>query len=269
MTFGFLDNNKFNKKEIKRCSYSHGGGMLGDVYTVTVEKIDDKKAELIIREAPAHNERIVTKTYQIDAKVFDDLKKIMIDNNLYGVSKKGKSPYEVLDGPSTSISYTFTDYDGFRISDYQNLNKNDYEAITNAKNTMLSYISGEPSISIEPHELSLNVDGYNLIYYMNDSKAAERFVEMHGKHMFSSYNDNGKKCHLEEKLDVSDCPLADGSKIGVIAYYEPSNEVIVFYKEYEPIDGLYELGAFEYDSDSSFELIKNMTDKEYYLSKFK
>ena len=232
MAVNLFDNNQYKNKELIRCSYSHGGGMLGDVYNITVTKKDDK-AELSINQASSHVERMVTKTYTIDSAVFDDLKQIMIDYNLIKVSKKGNSPFEVLDGPSTSISYTFADYDSFRIGDYQNLNNNDYEAIEKVKKTILSYINTEPVISIQPHELSLSVDGYNLIYYMNESKAAEQLVELNDKYMFSSYNDNGKMFHLQDKLDISDCPLADGSRIGVITYYEPNDDVIVFYREFK------------------------------------
>lgn len=77
-----------------------------------------------------------------------------------------------MDDPSTSISYTFESYGGFRVDDYLNLNKKDYEEVDKVYNTMLSYTKN-PSISIKPHKLSLNVDGYNLVYHMNDSKAAE------------------------------------------------------------------------------------------------
>ena len=35
------------------------------------------------------------------------------------------------------------------------------------------------------------------------------------------------------------------------------------------MEGLYELGLLDYDSDSSFDLISKMLDKEYYLNKFK
>lgn len=35
------------------------------------------------------------------------------------------------------------------------------------------------------------------------------------------------------------------------------------------MEGLYELGLLDYDSDSSFDLISKMSDKEYYLNKFK
>ena len=269
MALKIFDSIKFNNKELVKCSYSHGGGMLGDVYVITVKKIDDNKSQLSIEESPSHNERIVTTMYDVDSEVFADLKQIMSDYNLYSVSKKGKSPFEVLDGPSTSISYTFEDYDGFRISDYQNLNKKDYEAIQKVRDTILSYAKGEPTVSIEPHELGLNIDGYNLIYKMNSSKAAEHLVELSGKYLFDSYNDNGKKFHLEEKLDISDCPLADADSYGVITYYEPTDDVIVFYKEFEAIEGLYVLGELEYASQSAFDLIKNMENKEYYLSKFK
>ena len=269
VVLNIMDINKFKNKILTNCSYSHGGGMLGDVYKITVKKIDDNKSQLSIEEAPSHNERIVTKTYNIDSKVFDDLKQIMNDYNLYSVSKKGKSPFEVLDGPSTSISYTFEDHDGFRISDYQNLNKKDYEAIQKVKDTILSYAIGEPTISIEAHELSLKIDGYNLIYKMNSSKAAEQLVELNGKYLFDSYNDNGKKFHLDEKLDVSNCPLADNDTYGIIAYYEPTGDVIVFHNEFEPIEGLYKLGELDYASQSAYELIKNMENKEYYLIKFK
>lgn len=269
MAINIFDNNKFNKQNMIKCSYSHGGGMLGDVYVVYVERIDDNKASLSIDEAKTHADQIVTTSYTIDASIFDEIRQIMVDHHLYASSKKGKSPFEVLDGPTTSLSFTFEGYDGFRISDYQNLNKNDFEGITKIKNLMLEKAIGEAIVSVQPHELSLQIDGYNIIYIMNHCKVSERLVELHGKYMFSSFKENGKKFKLEEKLDVSDASLALGEEYNIMAYYEPDDEIIFFFDEYDPMDGLYELGKIEYTSENTFEFIKNMSDSEYYLTKFK
>ena len=269
MAFNIFDNNKFRNKQILRCSYSCGGGMLGGIDNITINRIDDTKGELVIQTAQTHMDRIVTTTYEIDLDVFDEIKKIINDNNLYASSKKGKSPYQVLDGDTVSLRLTYDDYDGFSISDYQNLNKNDFETISKIRSLMIEAKKGDGVVSIEPHELSLVIDGYNIIYYMNDCKAADQITELFGLYMFEDYLDTGKMFHLEEKLDISDCKLVSNDKIGVMAYYEPTNSVIFFYKEFEPVDGLYELGSLDYDSESSFDLIKSIENKEYYLNKFK
>ena len=173
MMFNIFDNNKYKNDSIDKCTYSHGGGMLGDVYSVSARKLKDGSSELVIQQAPSHNERIVTKTYKIDNNIFEEIKKIMLDYNLYKASKKGKSPFEVLDAPSTSLYLSFEKNDSFSVNDYQNLSNKDFEGINNILDKMLSYASGDPIISIEPHELALSIDGYNIFYYINESKASE------------------------------------------------------------------------------------------------
>ena len=55
------------------------------------------------------------------------------------------------------------------------------------------------------------------------------------------YSDNEKIFYPSKELDVNDAPEAEGGA-GVLAYYEPWGDVVMFYDDFDSNSSLYELG---------------------------
>lgn len=70
------------------------------------------------------------------------------------------------------------------------------------------------------------------------------------------FSNNEITFYPDKKLDVANTPLADG-EIGILAYYAPWGDVVMFFGEYSRNSSLYELGKIVSDFDD----IKNITGK--------
>ncbi|KUP22582.1 hypothetical protein AWJ19_31770 [Paenibacillus sp. DMB5] len=81
-----------------------------------------------------------------------------------------------------------------------------------------------------------------VIFRLNDSIAAKNLYEQLPLSLeVENYSNNEKIFYPPQSLDVSDAPLARGG-LGVLAYYEPWADVIMFYDDFDPNGSLYELG---------------------------
>ena len=84
--------------------------------------------------------------------------------------------------------------------------------------------------------------GDNVITFeLNDSKAAKDLYSQLPLDLEVSDFSTNEKVFYPEKLDASDAPFAKGGK-GVLAYYEPWGDVVMFYDDFSSNNDLYELG---------------------------
>ncbi|MCR5181444.1 MAG: hypothetical protein K6D56_00300 [Clostridia bacterium] len=79
-----------------------------------------------------------------------------------------------------------------------------------------------------------------------------------GEQEITSYGDNEKIFYPERKLDVSGLKEAGPGGAGVLAYYEPWGDVVIFYGDFQPAPGLYELGSLDHVYSSTIDLLKGM-----------
>lgn len=107
-----------------------------------------------------------------------------------------------------------------------------------------------PSIEPTPKEDDLMqeriievADGDIVVTFeLNDSAAATALCDQLPLAVeVSDFSTNEKIFYPPEPLDVADAPHAEGGA-GTLAYYEPWGDVVLFYGDYAPNDGLYELG---------------------------
>ena len=86
-------------------------------------------------------------------------------------------------------------------------------------------------------------DGGTVVTFeLNDSAAATALCDQLPLAVeVSDFSTNEKIFYPPEPLDVADAPHAEGGA-GTLAYYEPWGNVVLFYGDYFPNDGLYELG---------------------------
>lgn len=87
------------------------------------------------------------------------------------------------------------------------------------------------------------VAGENIVTYeLNDSIAAKNLYEQLPLTVdVENYGSNEKIFYPPQALDVSDAPQASGG-MGVLAYYAPWGDVVLFYDDFGRNSSLYELG---------------------------
>ena len=108
---------------------------------------------------------------------------------------------------------------------------------------------------IKNMRISVQSNGNTVVFELNDSRAAKELYEQLPLTIaVEDYGGIEKIFNPPEKLDISDTPLANAI-IGSFAYYEPWNNVVMFYGYYGSASGLYELGK----AVSGIEHIVNMS----------
>ncbi|MBQ7702966.1 MAG: hypothetical protein IJT40_01180 [Firmicutes bacterium] len=111
---------------------------------------------------------------------------------------------------------------------------------------------------MEERELRMTVDGYTEIFKIRDGVTEEDLQMLGGEHEITSYSNNEKIFYPEQRLDVSNLEPAGPGGAGVLAYYEPWGDVVIYYGDFEPAPGLYELGNLEHVYNSTVELLAGM-----------
>ncbi len=94
----------------------------------------------------------------------------------------------------------------------------------------------------EPMTINVTCNGRTVTYELNDSAAARGLVGQLPLTLdVEPFGSNEQTFYPPEALDCSDAPLAGGGA-GVLAYYEPWGDVVMFYDGFSGNGGLYELG---------------------------
>ncbi len=97
-------------------------------------------------------------------------------------------------------------------------------------------------------------DGTVIKYALNDSQAAaDLYSQLPRTIEVEDYSTNEKIFYPPEELDTGDAPEAAGGA-GVLAYYEPWGDVVMFYDDFSTASGLYELGTVTSGSENISEL---------------
>ncbi len=245
---------------IRAVRLTSGGGMTGGGDSTELRRGDDGRVTLSTRSREWHNSRETGMDYVVDESAFDQLAQIANDYDLRAASTRKDSDLLVLDAPTSHLVFDLMAEDGgwdpdasFTISSEQELTDRDREgwrAVTTALAELAAGSEGVPYL--EPIRLTITAQGYQFPFYLNDSSAAN---DLSGRCPLNvtieDYADNEKIFYLDEPLDVSDTPLATG-EAGTLCYFEPWGDVVVFYADGEPYDGLYELGCVEYEHDAEY-----------------
>ena len=93
-------------------------------------------------------------------------------------------------------------------------------------------------------------DGTVIEYALNDSQAAaDLYSQLPLTIEVEDYSTNEKIFYPPEELDTGDAPEAAGGA-GVLAYYEPWGDVVMFYDDFGTASGLYELGMVTSGSEN-------------------
>lgn len=116
-----------------------------------------------------------------------------------------------------------------------------------------------PDAGAEPEpaarQIQVQFDGGTVVYALNDSAAADALLaQLPLTVAVEDYSTNEKIFYPPQALDSTDAPPAEGGA-GVLAYYAPWGDVVMFYDSFRANAALYELGH----AVSGAELISGMS----------
>lgn len=104
-------------------------------------------------------------------------------------------------------------------------------------------------------QIAVHFDGGTVVYQLNDSPAADALLaQLPLTVEVEDFSTNEKIFYPPQALDTAGTPLAEGDA-GVLAYYAPWGDVVMFYGRFGTNSSLYELGQ----AVSSQELIRGMS----------
>lgn len=92
--------------------------------------------------------------------------------------------------------------------------------------------------------MRIRVEGSSgvVVYELNDSEAAKALAAQLPLELeVSDFSDNEKVFYPPESLPTAGAPMARGGR-GVLAYYRPWGDVVMFYDSFSSNSALYELG---------------------------
>ncbi len=91
-------------------------------------------------------------------------------------------------------------------------------------------------------QIQVQFDGGTVVYELNDSAAADALLaQLPLTVEVEDYSTNEKIFYPPQALDTADAPLAEGGA-GVLAYYAPWGDVVMFYDSFRANSSLYALG---------------------------
>ncbi|WP_373073425.1 cyclophilin-like fold protein [Sulfurimonas sp.] len=104
-------------------------------------------------------------------------------------------------------------------------------------------------------KISIESNGEVTIFELNNSNASKDLLAQLPMNIeVENYSHNEKIFYPPKKLSTSNTPMAN-AKNGTLAYYAPWGDVVMFYKDFGSVSGLYELGR----CIENCENIKNMS----------
>lgn len=105
-----------------------------------------------------------------------------------------------------------------------------------------SRVDEEEKEEEENMKILVKSDEYEIIYELNDSRAAEElYAQLPLTTEVEPFSSN-EMTFYPEKLSTEDTPLSGGEP-GSLSYYEPWGDVVMFYAPCAPNNSLYELGT--------------------------
>ena len=129
-----------------------------------------------------------------------------------------------------------------KTSDSSTKSSSETETSSQTENSGTDAETENTSDSKSAGRISIEYNGNTIIFELNNSQAAQDLYEQLPLSVESEeYSDNEKIFYPSEDLNVSDAPEAEGGA-GVLAYYEPWGDVVMFYDDFDSSSSLYELG---------------------------
>lgn len=92
--------------------------------------------------------------------------------------------------------------------------------------------------------ISVQGNGHTIVFQLNDSAASRSLYNQLPLSLeVEDYSSDEKIFYPPGKLDTGDTPLTEGGKAGGLAYFSSWGNVIMYYGNFGPYSGLYDLGT--------------------------
>ena len=258
------DNAKFRDGELRSCSVSTGGGMLGGYSGSYLAKNKDGSVTLTVTYREAHNTREVKTVYQADAASLIHVRELVNVYGLYAASKRPYSKHIAYDADSTSVSFSYEN-GSFRISDNQEISRRQREGFREVSVYLSSLASGNGVTTVEPQTAMLYLkSGYTLQFIVEDAFDGKLDWLLGEKHIVSKYGEAGIVLCGVEDVDFSAGESLDMAARGTIVFDPETSHIIILYEDCEfdkPVIKLAHLNGY---ADSACPLIAEM-EGEYSL----
>ena len=117
----------------------------------------------------------------------------------------------------------------------------EYESTNNEDNSESEVREDGDDVTVSDMRIRVSNGDKVIIYELNDSKASSSLYNQLPLTLEVEDYSTNEKIFYPSELDVSDAPLAEGGS-GVLAYYAPWGDVVMFYGNFSANSSLYELG---------------------------
>ncbi len=252
--------NRYKDAALESVRYSYGGDMMGSYQSAELKDGTGGKATLTVERREYHSARMVTTTYEVSGDELEKIRELMLEYDQVRGSKRPRSKIEVMDEGTAHLSFRFAEGYVIDLNSDLDLKAKQSEGFRIIRDYLFG-LAGEGTLisqETEERQIRLALDGYTEIFNIRNGVTEEDCLKLGGDHEITSYGDNEKIFYPEEKLDVSGLEPAVSGAPGTLAYYEPWGDVVIFYGEFRPAEGLYELGSLTNVYNSTLELLAGM-----------
>ena len=230
--FSILNRQQVRNDELKSCSVSTGGGMLGGYSYSQLKKQKDGTVTLEVRSKGTHEEREVKTVYQLTPEALEHIKELVNEHNLYGASKRRYSKIYALDADTTSISFSYAQ-NAFSVSENQVMSRKMFAGFNEVIRYMSSLAAGEGVTTVEPQTATLYLkSGYTLQFKVEDAFDGKLDETLSVKREVSRFEENGIVLCADEQPDCSAAAPVTSADAATIVYDGESGQIILLYTDY-------------------------------------
>ena len=254
----FFRNMKYRNDELLSCSSSYGGGMLGGYSSLYLRKDKNGKVILEVREKETHADREITRKYEPDPGALDHIGDMVSQYGLYAASKQPPSPFQVMDGDTLSVSFSFSK-GSFYVSDTQALTSKESTGLREVRKYLSSLAAGDCITTVEPQTATLHLrSGYTLQFNIEESFDGKLDQILCEEREVSRFKENGIILCTGEVPDLANAKPVESAAAGTIVYDSETESIIILYTDYTFAQPAYVLAALDGYVDSACPLIAEM-----------
>lgn len=93
-------------------------------------------------------------------------------------------------------------------------------------------------------QIQVQGNGHTIVFELNDSPASRSlYRQLPLTIEVQDYSSNEKIFYPPDELEIGDTPLTEGGGAGRLAYFASWGDVILYYGDFGPYSGLYDLGT--------------------------
>ncbi len=218
--------------EVRSCSVSTGGGMLGGYRNVSYSIDKNGRATLEISEKETHADREVTTVYQADPKAAEELAALIETHDLRKASKQPYSDLIAYDADTTTVSFRLSD-GYYSISENQVLDKNMREGFNAIIRYLNSLAVGEGETTLEPQRAYLYLkSGYTLQFLVEDAFDGKLDGILSIEREVFPFGEDGIVLCAGEQPDLSGAEPVDSAGGGTIVYDGGTGQIVLLYADH-------------------------------------